>query len=122
MTTNHDHLREVAQRATPGRWIASASDGETGHGFCAQVFCQNGPSIATMDHMGEQGTADANYFATFNPQTILALLDAYEASQSALERLETNFRLILSGKPCRDVAECLAEVEAARESIGDSHE
>lgn len=33
--------------------------------------------------------------------------------RSALERLHWNFKLMLSGKPVRDVAETLAEVEAA---------
>lgn len=109
-------LREVADRATPGPWSFSQADGE---------WVIRG---ADNDYIGGlmKGTrklADTAVFvATFNPRTILALLDAYEASQSALERLETNFRLILSGKPCRDVAECLAEVEAARAAIGDSHE
>lgn len=36
-----------------------------------------------------------------------------EGLKSALGRLRWNFQLVLSGKPCRDVQECLAEVDAA---------
>ena len=87
MTTNHEHLREVAERATPGFWVSTTSEGEPGHGLCAQVFCQNGPAVATMDHMGMQGTADAKFIATFNPTTAIALLDELAALRKENEGL-----------------------------------
>jgi hypothetical protein len=60
------------------------------------------------------------FITACTPETILTLLAELEAAKkdaermrSALERLRWNFGLVLSGKPCRDVQESLAEVDAA---------
>jgi hypothetical protein len=79
-------LREVAERATPGPWeIEEAVCGEHGTSTTAIYHRHNYhvyEVIETGCSCGDEAIspADADFIATFNPQTILALLDAYEAS------------------------------------------
>ena len=85
-------LREVAERATPGPW----DEGDGKYGETGYVYCDNAMGSAVAVCYGkalpytvfsrEQEKANAAFIATFNPQTILALLDAYEASARDAER------------------------------------
>jgi hypothetical protein len=69
-------LREVAERATPGPWRV------TSHGSVDAKDRQ----IASVQNGGFVDVHTADFIATCNPQTILALLDAYEASATDAER------------------------------------
>jgi hypothetical protein len=78
MTIDLKKLREVAEKATPGPWLyrgKSASFHSLPEEGTAYTY---GPSIMEPEDnlLKDQ---DAEFIATFNPQTILALLDAYEA-------------------------------------------
>src|ERR1700761_4373601 len=85
MTTQpHDlkKLREVALAATPGPWsrnIPPASHYPT-------IFAGRNTHVLALTATNKQVEANAEFVTTFNPQTILALLDAYEASAKDAER------------------------------------
>lgn len=88
-------LREVAEKATPGPWwIDSHGSAMISHGADQKTVFIADPRIGKATRNEETGNLshwpndwDATYIATFNPQTILALLDAYEASVRDAERL-----------------------------------
>lgn len=61
--------------------------------------------------LGEAEAALAAVGASVQP--VLASLSDEQRLRSALDRLAANFRLLLAGKPVRDVTETLGEVDAA---------
>jgi hypothetical protein len=72
--------REVAAKATPGPWhqhalMVSASDKYISRG---DDICHCGLGMRPNSEIN-QSESNAEFIATFNPQTILALLDAHEA-------------------------------------------
>lgn len=83
---------------TPGPWVKDRLD---------QLRAPDGRQVgvwgAGMAWVSRDDEAEAN------AKLIAAAPDLY----SALERLQRNFALLLSGKPVRDVAETEAEVNAA---------
>jgi hypothetical protein len=84
-------LREVAEAATLGEWRSEpAQDGyRAPNDFEAkdhQIVAPDLSCIGIVWDYGDKGKACAEFIATFNPQTILALLDAYEASARDAER------------------------------------
>lgn len=79
-------LREVADRATPGPW--SRLSGKLRPQFSLCINEIHGPDEECLirwngfdgvDTNKRQTDVNAKFIATFNPKTILALLDAYEA-------------------------------------------
>ena len=81
-------LREVAEKATPGPWIeAGPSFGAPIPRYTDEIVTvdedEDGDVVSICEmpfaHHDEQNEANAAFIATSNPQTILALLDAYEA-------------------------------------------
>jgi hypothetical protein len=75
------HLRALAEKATPGPW--------TSCGFAIQR--EDGRALAEVwlrNHPATQERADCDYIAAANPQVILALLDALEASEARLAGAE----------------------------------
>lgn len=115
MTTNHEHLREVAKKATPGpwHWIRSEDDEPWEGGYessvslrTVEIFGKNETVpfkdgtrttsalpkfILDADCIGGDSEADANaeFIATFNPATALALLDELAALRKENERLSS---------------------------------
>lgn len=81
---NYAHLRELAEAATPGPWVADPSsawdtDDFGGYQMQAAVRVKDSGSITWDDHGGEVFKPDdATYIAAVDPQTVLALLDEIE--------------------------------------------
>ena len=76
-------LREVAMAATPGPWhrnIPPASHYNT-------IFSGRNTHVLALTPNNKHVEANAEFVTEFNPQTILALLDAYEASARDAESL-----------------------------------
>lgn len=72
-------LREVASAATPGPWGRATTDG-----------------MGWAVHRGEHETValyadrdDAEHIATFDPPTVLALIERVERAEAAVERVRT---------------------------------
>lgn len=78
MTINLDTLRKTAEAATPGPWEAS----DRGIGY--EVHDASGYELNSG--MRETFTeSDATHIATFDPPTVLELIDRAEAAERALD-------------------------------------
>ncbi len=87
MTKNLDELRQVAERATPGPWEREGT-GVLGEREAWDLG--NGPARimkAQMPWQRERMEANAEHVATFDPPTVLALIDRAEAAEQAVERV-----------------------------------
>ena len=74
-------LREVAEAATPGPWMV----GETWwlEGVEHEVVLSPGDCEVAFTH-----PKDVDHIATFDPPTVLALLDRLEAAEAKVARVE----------------------------------
>ncbi len=78
---NIQALKEVAERATPGPWTSE---------YC---YVYGGDDRTIYDEGGHTPD-DALHIATFNPQTVLAMIRVIEAVPDAIEELqESGFTL-----------------------------
>ena len=81
-----DRLRAVAEAATPDRWTVTEPED-----FCREPVCveptsiSNGMVCMVGRRTCSQSVADATHIATFDPPTILRLLDRLEAAEADLE-------------------------------------
>jgi hypothetical protein len=85
-----ERLREVARAATPGPWLWCPWDlHPTQRRVTVAVFNEAEDLVADVRPEGERerDMADAEYIATFDPPTVLALLDRLEAAEGAVERV-----------------------------------
>ena len=81
MNENLDQLRQVAERATPGPW--ECVEGDEAFGLGAPVGC-----LTWDDHSGEVfKKEDAEHVATFDPPTVLALIERVESAEAAVQRV-----------------------------------
>jgi len=86
------HLRTVANAATPKSW--SRIVGKKGDGTAAsqheQVISDDCVGVVMIEHDGSvEGNQNAHHIATFDPPTIIALLDRLEELDRKVEMLET---------------------------------
>lgn len=84
------NLRTLAENATPGPWgMREIDPDDRAWGACEVIGIDGAVFVST--HVG--CVADACHIATFNPKTILELLDALERKdrllQQALDALDT---------------------------------
>ena len=124
MTTNHEHLREVAERATP---IYTDLLGDR--------YFNDDYSHATLNVQQD------DFISTFNPATVKSLLDELaalrkenEGLKAALEveqvDLEFTIQAIVADDPKDEIhlrvrdqkRRVTTALNAARAAIGDSHE
>jgi len=97
-------MRQVAEQATPGPWWSYARyDGKEGGCaiIAARTDCGHLPgnptrgmvafATANLNTQARQCEATARYIATFDPQTIIALLDTIEAYEAA-KPIESDLR------------------------------
>lgn len=77
MTLDLDHLRRVAEAATPGPWEQERD----GHIVCEATV--RGDLVAEASHW----TTDAAHIAAFDPPTVLALIDRLEAAEAKVARV-----------------------------------
>lgn len=89
--TDHTHLRELAQKATPGPWTLEydSDSGEYGENYGQWPHALNGPKSKTewndperqeqyghhVSEISDMSDADAEFIAAANPTVVLALLD-----------------------------------------------
>ena len=125
MTTNHEHLREVAEKATPGPWeVEEAVCGEHGTSTTAIYHRHNyrvHEVIETGCSCGDEAISPANadFIATFNPATAIDLLDELAALRKENERLNA-----IINTPQADDFLCAVSTEAEhqRQRWGSSHD
>lgn len=83
---NIDDLRKIAEEATPGPWITGGElPGSDGVFFGTAVDPDDPDEPGIL--LGEAYAPDAEFIATFNPETVLALLDRVETAEQALQRV-----------------------------------
>lgn len=76
------HLREIAEAATPGEWghgCLPGIDPRDNRIYAKQVPDGGHPWTTVFD--GEAAFDDARYIATFDPPTVLALLDVAKIAE-----------------------------------------
>ena len=109
---NLDELRKVAEAATPGPWHAEKKpsslecDGKT---FDAWM-------VYTDDDLASgfwayEGDADMEHIATFDPPTVLALLDVTEAASNLDAHIALNGGCHLGCDQCDDLIVAVARLE-----------
>ena len=79
-----NELRKTAEAATPGPWdLYSTQDYEV---FCAANFTDSNYDPPAVTY-GSDRSEDAEFIATFNPETALALLSRLEQAEQAVARV-----------------------------------
>ena len=75
-----DRLRQVAEAATPGRWLRDGSSDvfSGGCGCTGELVATSRPDMGQLPT--EAQSANALHIATFDPPTVRALLDVAEAA------------------------------------------
>lgn len=88
---NYKEMRELAQKATPGPWwIDSHGHNMTSHETFENIFSHDNtgrpavrhPETGNLSHW--RNDWDASFIATFNPETVLKLLDKIDELAAAL--------------------------------------
>ncbi|EOD2530829.1 ead/Ea22-like family protein [Escherichia coli] len=119
---NYQALREVAEKATKGKWAVEFDD---------EIYSTDGinhEQIAMV--LSENESRDAEFIAAANPATVLALLDERERNQQYIKRRDQEnedialtvgrLRVELEGKDSK-IANLTAERDALREGeMGDA--
>lgn len=91
MIENLDTLRKTAEAATPGPWVLDGfAEGGCSEGCCEEytrlsVYSGTNQGEVVASEVTAQRNAD--YFDTFNPETVLALLSRLEQAEQAVERV-----------------------------------
>ena len=126
MTTNHEHLRKVAEKATPGPWEKELY----GRRYC--VSRTDTRSNVCTSFGSHQPAEDADFIATFNPATAIALLDELAALRKENEGLRaaaefaSNVCAEIYAKYQLKIGPFVSQAQVAnvklRAAIGDSHE
>ena len=126
MTTNHEHLREVAEKATPGPW--------QWHPGSDNVVAWNVEDIdiCAVYQDAEDTKTTGEFIATFNPATAIALLDELAALRKENEGLRaaaefaSNVCAEIYAKYQLKIGPFVSQAQVAnvklRAAIGDSHE
>jgi hypothetical protein len=128
VVVNTAELRKIAEAATPGPWYEVVNDMIGGLAVspnnkpCSQLDTRNGEgTVADLLN----ADADATHIATFDPPTILALLDVVEAARTiplaALGRCgESTIAALarLEALPDNPLREDEAELELERREAG----
>ncbi len=102
--TDHAELRRLAKAATPGEWSAVWEEGDDAawSNLFPIIQAENGETVIGNEGFYsdlEQDKANAQFCASANPKTILALLDEIDGLRS---RLEIDERTPHDGIACRD--------------------
>lgn len=140
MTTNHEHLRQVAEKATPGPWAFSNATGEW------VIRDANQKYLGGLMKGTRQLANTAVFIAAFNPATAIALLDELAALRKENEALTKrpvldsilyeihrradkewaddgyDFTVTISADEYKQLCAEEDSIDAARAAIGDSHE
>lgn len=100
-------LRELAERATPGPWAHL----EKGSVPASVEALLEHVSLTVADCIDDG--SDAEFIAALDPATVLQMVAEHAAVREALERARGCIYGLAAQTPVRDIAETLAEIDAA---------
>lgn len=84
--TEEDKLLELAEKATPGRWVATDNADVVGFlGSGAVIDIAHVNPFEEMLHA--QAYANAAFIATCSPETIKALVEGKQRAEAALQKI-----------------------------------
>ncbi|MGC6643748.1 ead/Ea22-like family protein [Escherichia coli] len=87
MTIDYQVLREAAEKATPGEWVAFISPGTGTYAVHTPGDKRCGDVIKWPGFDGQNNAENnARYIAAFNPEVVQALLDERERNQQYIKR------------------------------------
>ncbi len=118
MTIDYQALREAAQLATQGEWVAFISSG-TGTYAVHTPGDKRCEDVIKWTGFDGQNNAENNarYIAAFNPEVVLALLDELERNQQYIKRRDQeNEDIALT------VGKLRVELEAAKSKLNEQRE
>ncbi|EIG7946325.1 ead/Ea22-like family protein [Escherichia coli] len=129
---NYQALRDAAEKATQGEWVAFISPGKYGTYAVHTPGDNHHGDIVDWPGFDEQKNAENNarYIAAFNPEVVQALLDELERNQQYIKSRDQEneeialtvgrLRVELEGKDSK-IANLTAERDALREGeMGDA--
>lgn len=114
---NYQALRDAAEKATQGEWVAFISPGKYGTYAVHTPGDNHHGDIVDWPGFDEQKNAENNarYIAAFNPEVVQALLDERERNQQYIKRRDQeNEEIALT------VGKLRVELEAAENNLIDS--
>ncbi|EQA1356705.1 DUF551 domain-containing protein [Escherichia coli] len=114
---NYQALRDAAEKATQGEWVAFISPGKYGTYAVHTPGDNHHGDIVDWPGFDEQKNAENNarYIAAFNPEVVQALLDERERNQQYIKsRDQENEEIALT------VGKLRVELEAAENNLIDS--
>lgn len=114
---NYQALRDAAEKATQGEWVAFISPGKYGTYAVHTPGDNHHGDIVDWPGFDEQKNAENNarYIAVFNPEVVQALLDERERNQQYIKRRDQeNEDIALTVEKLR------VELEAAENNLIDS--
>jgi len=93
---NYQALRDAAEKATQGEWVAFISPGKYGTYAVHTPGDNHHGDIVDWPGFDGQKNAENNarYIAAFNPEVVQALLDEREAQSKRIAELEANFTVL----------------------------
>ncbi|ENC0431385.1 ead/Ea22-like family protein [Escherichia coli] len=113
---NYQALRDAAEKATQGEWVAFISPGKYGTYAVHTPGDNHHGDIVDWPGFDEQKNAENNarYIAAFNPEVVQALLDERERNQQYIKsRDQENEEIALT------VGKLRVELEAAKKRIAE---
>ncbi|EPI3186273.1 TPA: ead/Ea22-like family protein [Escherichia coli] len=116
---NYQALRDAAEKATQGEWVAFISPGKYGTYAVHTPGDNHHGDIVDWPGFDEQKNAENNarYIAAFNPEVVLALLDERERNQQYIKRRDQeNEDIALT------VGKLRVELEAAKSKLNEQRE
>ncbi|MCF7335545.1 ead/Ea22-like family protein [Escherichia coli] len=116
MTIDYQVLREAAEKATPGEWVAFISSGTGTYAVHTPGDKRCEDVIKWTGFDGQKNAENnARYIAAFNPEVVQALLDERERNQQYIKRRDQeNEDIALT------VGKLRVELEAAENNLIDS--
>ncbi|EKL6934836.1 ead/Ea22-like family protein [Escherichia coli] len=116
---NYQALRDAAEKATQGEWVAFISPGKYGTYAVHTPGDNHHGDIVDWPGFDEQKNAENNarYIAAFNPEVVQALLDERERNQQYIKRRDQeNEDIALT------VGKLRVELEAAKSKLNEQRE
>ncbi|MEK8448163.1 ead/Ea22-like family protein [Escherichia coli] len=125
---NYQALRDAAEKATQGEWVAFISPGKYGTYAVHTPGDNHHGDIVDWPGFDEQKNAENNarYIAAFNPEVVQALLDEREAQSKRIAELEAReikpakgeVLVVVSGFTGCGKSAIAGEIEIAMKAIG----
>lgn len=117
---NLNELRKVAEAATPGPWEVADEGYDERYVYDSAA----GQMCWTPDLPGHWSLADATHIATFDPSTVLALLDRVAELEAKVERLAAHDAEVArqaEARALREAADQLTEIADDYDTCSELH-